>query len=81
MPDDWDNDRLPMWVVYDHPRDHPDGFIARMWYSLPRSMSTDRTLTAATIDELRKAIRCQSPGVVRIRRHPQDDQCIVEVWL
>ena len=35
-----------MWTVYDRPKDHPEGFIARMFESAAgRTNATDKTLT------------------------------------
>ena len=70
---------MEMWVVYDHPRDHPDGFIARRWLVTGEGgVATPVTRTAATLDLLRAQLR---RGLVRMQRHPDDDTKIVEIWL
>jgi len=50
---------LEMWVIYDHPSDHPNGFIARKHVSgavdgVSISGATMETLDAPTLDELRE---------------------------
>lgn len=76
-----DQERLPMWVVYDHPRDYPHGFIARLWLTLPTAEVTDDTLTADTLEELREKIQAHAPWMVMLTRHPIDDPAIIETWL
>lgn len=66
---------FPMFVVYDHPLDHPEHVVMRMWL-------TDRpTLAAWTYDELDEARQAVPRGLVRLPRAPEDDAKIVEVWL
>ena len=26
---------ISMWVVYDHPKDYPDSYVARLWEAYP----------------------------------------------
>lgn len=68
---------LTLWTVYDHPKDYPDGFIARMHEA--SGGPTNRTHTG-TLKELREIFR--RAGLFRIMaRHPDDDAKIVETWL
>lgn len=69
---------LPMFVIYDHPADHPGGFIARLWRVLPDNIPTGVTLTAGTLEELRSMMPADS---VRITRAPEDEPQILETWL
>jgi hypothetical protein len=71
--------RMVMWTIYDHPRDYPDAFVARKWLigGGPEPGPTDEVMTAATLDELRRLMF----GLACIPRWPEDDPCIVEVWL
>jgi hypothetical protein len=75
------HERLPMWIVYDHPLDYPDGFIARLWVSLPQPAPTTETLTASTLEELRNKIRKRAPWMSLLTRRPEDEPQVVEVWL
>lgn len=71
---------LSMWVVYDHPRDYPNSFIARRWIAdANRITATEDIAKAATIEALQLHFRKQ--GLVKINRSPTDDPKIVETWL
>lgn len=76
----WDVDwkRLPMWVVYDNPKDYPGQIIARLWYTIPIARATDIFLSA-TLPTIRAAL--SSHGFVKTERADLDDPCIMEVWL
>lgn len=67
---------LPIWVIYDSPRDHPGRFVARLWIG---EEATDTVLFATRIKPLRA--RLQRAGLVRLERHMDDDPVIVETWL
>lgn len=80
MPDD-----LPMWVIYDHPKDFPDCFVARKHVvvgGLPPGISmsgaTPETLTADTLAALREKL---PPGLTCLTRDLGDDPVILETWL
>lgn len=66
---------IPLWVVYDHPRDIPQYFVARMWLT---DRATEVCLTADTLDELRAKL---PPNLYPMPRHVNDDPAIVEIWL
>lgn len=70
---------IALWVVYDHPADHPFHVVARLWHG---EQPTDRVLVGDDLDTVRALVRGQ-PGVlgVDLSRQPDDDPCIVEVWL
>ena len=70
--------RLPMWVVYDHPADYPDCFVARLWVSLHEPEATRHAITAPTLDALRALL---PEGLTRLGRAFGDDPVIVETWL
>lgn len=70
---------LWMWVIYDHPKDFPDFYVAR-----PQMIDGDRTqygegLAHKDLDRLRALMAEQ--GRVCLARHPDDDPVIVECWL
>jgi hypothetical protein len=76
---DIDPARLPMWVVYDHPTDYPDGWLARLWYSLPQPQATGLAIAAGALDTLRDHLA--ERGCTVIPRSEGDDPAIVESWL
>lgn len=71
-------DALIMWVIYDHPLDFPDGFIARLWQG---ATATDRVVTGETLGAVRGKLRTLHPDLVSFHRSERDDPRIVEVWL
>lgn len=67
--------RLQMWVIYDHPSDYPNYFVARCWEG---EAPTDRYLFKTTLEDLRFIF--EEMGLYRMPRYIEDDPCIVEVW-
>lgn len=67
---------LPIWVVYDHPLDWPDHYVARLWVG--ERPTGDMVLTFS-LDALREHLADQ--GFVRLDRNKEDDPVIVETWL
>jgi hypothetical protein len=70
---------LGMWVIYDHPTDYPDRYVARRFYSGPGViLASDDLLTGDTIEELRILL---PHGLTRVPRSPQDDPKVLEAWV
>jgi hypothetical protein len=65
---------LPIWTVYQHPRDMPDAYVARLFLT---GKPTEQVVQAPTLDEVRALI---PPGLYRMPRQPGDDPVIVETW-
>jgi hypothetical protein len=71
--------KLVMWVIYDHPRDRPDKFVARKWEIDGGDIRATATIIEAdTLHEVRAKLR---GGLVRLARQPNDDPKIVEVGI
>ena len=71
---------LIMWVVYDHPSDYPDDFVARKWILTKNGMlPTETALSGPSIDLLRYMLA--ENGLSRMERLPEDDPVVLEVWL
>lgn len=72
-------DCLTQYVIYDHPRDHPEWFVVRPW---DIAMGECRPRLAAGLFHELDAARawCEQLGLVCIERQAGDDACIVEVW-
>jgi hypothetical protein len=70
---------LPVWTIYDHPRDHPTGFVARMHISSKGEVKASPQVVAVDLDALR--IILQDAGLTCICRSESDDPVIVESWL
>lgn len=83
------NDALPMWTIYDHPRDYPYGFVIRksfIW-SMPwpngkrvgAHCQAQGAIMYATLAQARN--HCASLGGTPLARHPGEDPVIVETWI
>jgi len=76
------SDEALMWVVYDHPKDMPDHYVARAWLwgaGHPNGTPTTKCVASHSIEELRLFIARM--GFVRIERHTIDDPVIMETWI
>lgn len=67
---------LPVWVVYDHPRDWPDYYVARCWMG---EQPTGDMILSMDLDMLRSSL--ESRGLVHLDRMDGDDPAILETWL
>lgn len=71
---------LAVWVIYDHPRDFPKGFVLRPQFATRSGavIASPEAWYASDPDTLRSIL---PPGVVCMARHPQDDPAILETWI
>ena len=76
------DDRVTMWVIYDHPTDHPDHYVAREWlvHTGKRTASIEATANLVESDDL-ESLRVLMFGRINIGRYDDDDPKIVEVWV
>ena len=67
---------LLAWVIYDHPRDYPEHYVARL------HADGKGTEQFALFHELEHArLHCREAGfLTRIGRDPSDDPVIIESW-
>ena len=70
---------LSVWIIYDHPVDYPNGFVARR-----AEVSTEPPLShsfvyAGDLASLRREMR--SRRLFRIPRDPKDYPKIIETWI
>lgn len=68
---------LEMWVVYDHPRDFPGGYIARKW--IVGEGPTAVVMWSDRLEEVQDFL--ENLGLVKIARHPSDDPVVMEQWI
>lgn len=66
-----------MWVVYDHPSDFPNKYVARKRDDL--GIPTNDIIVTTTLDEMRSMMTMK--GLTCITRSEDDDPVIVETWL
>jgi len=70
---------LSIWTVYDRPKDHPEGFIARQFeITAGRAKATDSRLVGP-LESIRHALG--SAGLVCLPRHQNDEPHVVESWI
>lgn len=67
---------LPIWVIYDHPADYPDSFVARLWHG---ETPTARVIVEAKLMTIR--VKLSRMGLYPLDRKAGDDPKIVECWL
>lgn len=74
------NDELVMWVVYDHPKDYPENFVARKFLiGHGEARASAEALVFVDLVPLRWVL--QRAGLCCLARNPQDDPVIVESWI
>ena len=72
-------DRLPIWTIFDHPRDYPNAFVARRFDVTRKGIEiTADVILAASLEELRGMLPM---GLTRLERSPGDDPNIIESWI
>lgn len=73
---------LRMWVVYDHPRDHPHHYVARRWDIGPGGELEPNLLSFILCRDLEPIrIALTRAGFFALQRQPGDDAAILETWL
>lgn len=70
--------RNEQWVIYDHPKDHPDYFVVRRWTILRQPIPDQYCFTAKQLEEARAVIPA---GFIKTLPTPNDDPVILEVWV
>jgi hypothetical protein len=68
---------LPIWTVYDHPRDYPHCYVARQFIG---EKPTSSIIVSADLEMLREMLLVQM-GLTRLERDERDDPVILETWL
>ena len=69
-----------MVVLYDHPKDFPDSYVARAHF-VGRGRhwpSKELFIVRDTLAELRAAV---PDGMIRLNRSLEDDPCIIETYI
>lgn len=67
----------PLFVVYDHPKDHPRWIVVRVWYG---EYASGETILRVNLEMARKAIWCMG-GEVKLPKNCFDDPIILESWI
>lgn len=70
---------LPVWTIYDHPKDYPEHIVARMHELHAEGTRPTDKVVALDLETLRKTFKYA--GLICVPRQARDDKVIVEVWL
>lgn len=69
---------LELWTVYKQPTDYPANFVARKFLN---DQPTDEVIIRSNLKDLQQVLINKPKGLMCLQRSPDDDPCIVEVWL
>ncbi len=71
---------LEIWVIYDHPLDHPDYYVVRHWRVGPDAQVSVKNSyqLAPTLGRARALV---PEGLFNLGRFEYDDPVIVETWI
>lgn len=73
------------WTIYQNPSDYPGKHVVRRWFTRRNHGQVETmadVVPVAVADSLEAARRALPlSACARLARDPQDDPCIVEVWL
>ena len=75
-------DPFIIWVVYDHPTDYPDDYVARKFtvtHKDDKGTPTDEILVSKRLEDIREVMRFKR--LIAIARFTVDDPKIIETWL
>ena len=72
---------LPMYVLYDHPRDYPNHYVVRPHLAAAKGGKAHASPNGFLFDTLQEARDFIPKGMVRVHRHPSDDSVIVESYI
>lgn len=70
---------LPMFVIYDHPTDWPEFFVARLHLCLPEPHATNLVVMDVQLDRIQTTM--EALGLVKLMRSEGDDPVILETWI
>jgi hypothetical protein len=72
-------ERLPVFVITDHPTDWPDFYVARLRLALPKDTPMPLVIMDRDLERLQETM--QALGLTKLMRSPEDDPVIVETWI
>lgn len=74
------SDALRMWTVYDHPKDYPNNYVARMFLVMDgETRATDELMVCPELEPIREQLRAR--GLFHFTRWTSDDPVILETWM
>ena len=75
------NNELPIYVIYDHPKDYPEHYVVRRQVIRGGQIIPDANpmLVTEDLEKIRQGMK--RLGLTRLVRRTDDDPVIVETWL
>jgi hypothetical protein len=70
---------LTIWTIYDKPKDHPDGFIARRFEVGADGPVPTGDIMTGDLEDMRETL--WKAGLLKLTRDPLDEPQIVESWV
>jgi len=67
--------------VYKHPNDHPADYVARKFVITEDFYRSSDSISSRSLRDVRNLVRSLYPGLIQLKRPPDDEPHIVEVWL
>lgn len=74
----YDPSQVTLYAIYDHPSDHPGGYVVREWVFIEGASQPGDGHRVTTIEEARALV---PPDSIRVSGSETDEPDIVEVWL
>jgi hypothetical protein len=73
---------LVMWTVYKHPKDYPGEYLARKFVIAEDFYRpSNESISSRSLRDGRSVLRSLYPGLIQLKRPPDDEPHVVEVWL
>jgi hypothetical protein len=73
---------LVMWTVYKHPKDYPGDYVARkLVITEDVYRPSKESISSRSLREVRNVLQSLYPGLIQLKRPPDDEPHVVEVWL
>src|SRR5262249_47802004 len=73
---------LVMWRVYKHPKDYPGEYVARKFLITEDFYGpSNESISSRSLRDVRSVLRSLYRGLIQLKRLPDDEPHIVEVWL
>jgi hypothetical protein len=73
---------LVMWTVYKHPKDYPGEYVARKFVITEDSYRpSNESISSRSLRDVRNVLRSLYRGLIQLKRPPDDEPHVVEVWL
>ena len=70
---------LSMWAVYNHPKDFPEGYVARRFDCTAQGPLATQDAYSGELEAIRDTLL--RAGLIRLDRQADDEPQIVETWL